>query len=236
MLSMDVRELLDLLFPQGHRTSIEDWLVEGEADVEGETLAILGMAKDVFIGGGEALLLAEKLLDLAENHPGRNVLMLVQNQGQRMALEEELLVLPEYVAHLLKAQEAVRAGGGRLIGVIYGPAVAGGFIAYGLLADRIVAVPGAEPSVMKLEAISRVTKMPMEKLSELAKTVPVFAPGCEPFYRMGGIAEIWEDDFAGRLKSLLKSDLSEDIRAAQGLERGGRPCAYQVIEDVIHAS
>lgn len=232
---MDIHTLLDLVFPNGHQTTISDWLVEGEAQVATQTIAILGTTGSPFVGGAEALVLADKLLDLAEKHPGRPILMLIDNQGQRMALDEELLVLPEYVAHLLKAQELVRRGGGKLIGLLYGPAVAGGFIAYGMLADRIIAMPGAEPSVMKLEAISRVTKMPLADLQELAKTVSVFSPGSDSFYKMGGISEIWQDDFPAKLEALLHEDLSGDPRAAWGLERGGRPCAHQVIQDVIQA-
>lgn len=230
---MELPDLLDQFFPNGHTTKVEDWLVSGEAVLGGETMAIVGTTGHAFIGGAEALVVADKLMAVVEQHPGRNILMLVDNSGQRMALGEELLVLPEYVAHLLKAQQLARSTGSKLVAVIYGPAIAGGFIAFGMLADRIIAVPGAEPSVMKLEAISRVTKMPLEKLQDLAKTVSVFAPGCDNFFKMGGVYEIWNDDFGGRLQKLLRSDVSEDLRARIGRERGGRANAQDVIEEVL---
>ena len=232
---MDPKSLLDQFFPLGHSATADGWLVSGEAVLGGETISILGTTNHAFIGAAEALVMADKLMAVVERHPGRPILMLVDNSGQRMALNEELLVLPEYVSHLLKAQQLARSGGSKLIAILYGPAIAGGFIAFGMLADRIIAVPGAEPSVMQLDAISRVTKMPLEKLEALAKTVAVFAPGCDNFLKMGGVYEIWNDSFSDRLQKLLKSDVSQDLRARLGRERGGRTSAQDVIDDVLRA-
>jgi len=232
---MELQNLLDQFFPHGHSVSVTDWLVNGEATLDGQTVAILGTTNHAFVGAAEALVLSAQLMDIVEKTPGRPIVMLVDNSGQRMALNEELLVLPEYIAHLLKAQELARTTGSKLIALLYGPAIAGGFIAFGMLADRIIAVPGAEPSVMKLEAISRVTKMPLEKLESLAKTVFVFAPGCDNFYKMGGVYEIWNDDFSRRLQELLKTDVSEDLRCQLGRARGGRTSAQDVIDEVVRA-
>ena len=88
---------------------------------------------------------------------------------------------------------------------------------------------------MKLEAIARVTKQPLEKLQALAQKVSVFAPGCENFFRMGGLHEIWTDDFAGRLQKILASDDTHDLRTTLGLERGGRQAAQAVIDEVRNA-
>ena len=232
---MELQNLLDQFFPQGHSVSVTDWLVNGQATLDGQTVTILGTTNHAFVGAAEALVLSAQLMDIVEKTPGRPIVMLVDNSGQRMALNEELLVLPEYIAHLLKAQELARTTGSKLIALLYGPAIAGGFIAFGMLADRIIAVPGAEPSVMKLEAISRVTKMPLEKLESLAKTVFVFAPGCDNFYKMGGVYEIWNDDFSRRLQELLKTDVSEDLRCQLGRARGGRTSAQDVIDEVVRA-
>jgi malonate decarboxylase gamma subunit len=232
---MELTALLDQLFPEGHRIATEDWLVSGEAVLGGAAVAVLGTTNHAFIGIREAVALSDKLLGIVEQHPGRPVVMLVDNNGQRMALDEELLVLPEYIAHLLRVQQLARLRGHKLAAVVYGNSVAGGFIAFGMGADRIVTVPGAETSVMKLEAISRVTKMPLEKLEALAQKVSVFAPGCENFHRMGGIHEIWTDDFSARLQRLLEADDARDSRAELGFERGGRQAARDVIDAVLRA-
>lgn len=232
---MELPALLDQLFPEGHSVTTDDWLVSGTATVGGQPVAVLGTTNHVFIGIREAVALSGKILDLVEKQPGLPIVMLVDNNGQRMALDEELLVLPEYIAHLLRAQQFARESGHKLTAVVYGNSIAGGFIAFGMLADRIVSTPGAETSVMKLEAIARVTKMPLEKLQALAQKVFVFAPGCENFHRMGGLHEIWTDNFADRLQKLLASDDAHDIRATLGQERGGRLAARAVMDEVLGA-
>lgn len=232
---MELSDLLNQLFPAGHRVTTEDWLVSGEATLGNETVAVLGTTNHAFIGIRETVALSGKLLDIIEKRPGAPIVMLVDNNGQRMALDEELLNLPEYIAHLLRAQQLARLNGHKLVAVVYGNSVAGGFIAFGMLADRIVAVPGAETSVMKLEAIARVTKMPLEKLQSLAEKVSVFAPGCENLLHMGGLHEIWTDSYADRLKKILDADDTQDVRAALGLERGGRQAARPVIDEVLNA-
>ena len=45
---------------------------------------------------------------------------------------------------------------------------------------------------MDMPSISRVTKLPLDKLKELAKTTPVFAPGLDHLFQMGAVAEIWD--------------------------------------------
>lgn len=232
---MEISFLLDQLFPEGHQVAVEDWLVSGTAKLGGKAVAVLGTTKHAYVGIREAVILSDKLLGIIEKQPGVPIIMLVDNEGQRMALADELLVLPEYVAHLLRVQQLARLKGHKLIAVVYGHAVAGGFIAFGMCADRIASVPDAFVYVMKLEAISRVTKMPLQKLQDLSKTVPVFSPGCENFYPMGGLHEMWKDNLSVSLQKLVESADATDTRAALGLERGGRKAARTVIDDVINA-
>jgi malonate decarboxylase gamma subunit len=232
---MKLQDLLTQLFTEGSNIVTNDWLVTGEATVAGKPVSVLGTTNHTFIGVREVIALSEKFLDIAERFPGRPILMLVDNNGQRMALDEELLALPEYIAHLLKAEQVARLAGCKLIAIVYGNTIAGGFIGFGMGADRVVSVPGAETSVMKLEAISRVTKMPLEKLQALAAKVSVFAPGSENFYKMGGIYEMWADRLPDRLEHLLAGDISKDLRVQLGHERGGREAAQSIIKDVLLA-
>src|ERR1700733_8723534 len=89
------------------------------------------------------------------------------------------------------------------------------------VAGKPVSVPGSETSAVKLEAVSRVTKMPLKKLQALAAKVSVFAPGSENL-QDGGIYEMWTDQFPARLQRLMVSDISKDLRVQLGQERGGR--------------
>jgi malonate decarboxylase gamma subunit len=232
---MKLQDLLKQLFPEGCNAVTTDWLVSGEATVAGKTVSVLGTTDHAFIGVREVVALSGKFLEMVERHPGQPIIMLVDNNGQRMALDEELLTLPEYIAHLLKAEQVARLAGCKLIAIVYGNTVAGGFIGFGMGADRTVTVPGGNTSVMKLEAISRVTKMPLEKLQDLAAKIPVFAPGSENFFKMGGLYEMWTDNFPAQLQRLLNSDVSQDLRAQLGRERGGREAAQSIIDEVLRS-
>ena len=100
-------------------------------------------------------------------------------------------------------------------------------------ADACYALPDATIRVMGLPAMARITKVPEERLTELAQSNPVFAPGPENYLRMGGLEAIWEGDLAAQLKSALAEPTTGDRRSALGLERGGRRLAQPVIEAVM---
>jgi len=88
---------------------------------------------------------------------------------------------------------------------------------------------------MDLPSISRVTKLPLEQLKELAKSTPIFAPGVEPLFATGAVAEIWAADqtFASRLAALLQQPVAtSDPRDGIGLERKGRLLAQKIAERV----
>ena len=94
-----------------------------------------------------------------------------------------------------------------------------------------LALPGAEPAVMDLPSMARVTKLPLEVLQEKAKSTPVFAPGLDNLAQTGAVLESWNPaaPLAGQLQALLARGLPErDTRAALGQERGGRPKAAEI--------
>jgi len=93
-----------------------------------------------------------------------------------------------------------------------------------------LALTGAEPSVMDLPSISRVTKLPLEQLKELAKSTPIFAPGVEPLFATGAVTETWavDEPLAPRLAALLQQPVTADLRDRIGLERKGRLLAQQI--------
>ena len=70
---------------------------------------------------------------------------------------EELLGLSQAIAHLAKTIVLARLSGHRVIALLYGKAVAAAFIALGLVAETALALPKADPAVMNLAAIARVT-------------------------------------------------------------------------------
>jgi malonate decarboxylase gamma subunit len=120
-----------------------------------------------------------------------------------------------------------------VIGLVYDQALSGGFITSGLMADACYALPDATIRVMALPAMARITKVPEERLTELAQSNPVFAPGAENYQRMGGVQEIWTGDLAARLEEALAAPFNGDERAALGLARGGRKLAKPVVDAIV---
>jgi len=229
---MNWQTLATQLFPGGHDIVERDNFLSGSAQVDGQTVAVIGTTEHVPIGIEIALAQAQAILETVQAHPGRPILILVDTQGQRLRHRDEMLGINSYMAHLGKCVDLARRRGHAVIGLVYDQALSGGFITSGLIASACYALPQATIRVMGLPAMARITKVPEERLTELARDNPVFAPGPENYLRMGGLHGIWADDLAARLVEALASCAMEDGRMALGLERGGRLLAQPVAEAV----
>lgn len=228
--------LFDRLFGSGrHTITIDGDFFAGTAAVADAEAVIIGTRNKAAIGSGLALKVAAAILaavreDGSLSRPPRTIVFLVDTQGQELSRHEELLGLNGYFAHVARCCDLARRHGHRLVTVVHGEAVSGGFLAFGLMADRVCALPDAQVRVMDLRAMSKVTKIPYDRLVVLAEESPVFAPGAENFWRMGAVHELWsaEDDWNSCLASAVFHAGSEDGRALLGLERGGRMLAAAI--------
>ncbi|WP_208280638.1 biotin-independent malonate decarboxylase subunit gamma [Massilia oculi] len=229
---MDWQLLTTQLFPGGHDIVERDNFLSGTAQVEGQPVAVIGTTGHTPIGIEIALAQAQAILKTVQEHPGRPILILVDTQGQRLRHRDEMLGINSYMAHLGKCVDLARRQGHTVIGLVYDQALSGGFITSGLIASACYALPQSTIRVMGLPAMARITKVPEERLTELARDNPVFAPGPENYLRMGGLHGIWEDDLAGQLARALRDATDEDRRMALGRERGGRVMAQPVAEAV----
>jgi malonate decarboxylase gamma subunit len=118
------------------------------------------------------------------------------------------------------------------VSLVYGEAVSGGFLSFGLMADEIFALPDAQVRVMNLKAMARVTKKPIERLEALSRTSPVFAPGVENYAAMGAVNAVWADNVAERLVAALRERAQGDRRRQLGRDRGGRMLAADIAHRV----
>lgn len=232
---MTLTELFSRLFPDGHQLAGDGRLFHGEGRTPSGPVAIIGTGENTTIGIAEIVYLSRCLLRVLRETPGRPVLFLVDNNGQKMALADELLGLSQYIAHLVQIQDLARRRGHQVMALVYGNSIAGGFIAFGLCAGHTYALPESNTSVMNLPAIARITKLPPEYLEEVSRTVSVFAPGVKNFLLTGGIEDVWSGDLSHCLARALDRDQAEDRRAELGAELGGRPLASQVINRILHA-
>lgn len=229
---MDWQTLASQLFPQGHDIIEHEDFLSGTAQVNGKTVTVIGTTNHTPIGIEIALAQAKAVLKTVREHPQRPILILIDTQGQRLRHRDEMLGINSYMAHLGKCIDLARRAGHKIIGLVYDQALSGGFITSGLIADACFALPQATIRVMGLPAMARITKVPEQKLTELAKSNPVFAPGAENYLRMGGLQAIWEGDLAGRLLQALAECDAVDRRKELGLARGGRQLAQPVAEAV----
>jgi malonate decarboxylase gamma subunit len=230
---MDSKKLADMLFPEGHAIVEQDDFLCGSAQVGGQAVAVIGTTGHTPIGVEIALAQAKAILRTVREYPGMPILMLIDTQGQRLRHRDEMLGINSYMAHLGKCVDLARRNGHKIIGLVYDQALSGGFITSGLMADACYALPDATIRVMGLPAMARITKVPEELLTELAKANPVFAPGPENYLRMGGLESIWEGDLAAHLQAALARQSDGDQRSALGLRRGGRRLAQPVIDAVM---
>lgn len=233
---MTLDDVLASLFPSSHTVeSGPSGTLHGIAKVEGQgEVTVVGIAGGTPLGVDGAIVLAGHVLAAVEAGSRASIIVLVDTSSQNMARRDELLGLNEYLAHLFKCLTLAAKHGHRTVSVLFGHAAAGAFIATALPSQSLVALLGAEPSVMDLPSISRVTRLPLDQLRELAKWTPIFAPGVAPLFATGAVTEIWADQpLAPRLAALLQQPVAtSDARDRIGLERKGRLLAQKIAERV----
>jgi malonate decarboxylase gamma subunit len=234
---MTLDELLASLFPAGHAIERGPFgTVHGMGSLEGGgEIALVGIVDRTPLGVEGALLLAARVLAVIDRGGAVPIMMLVDTASQSMTRRDELLGLNEYLAHLAKSLALAAARGHRTVGVLYGRAAAGAFIATALSTQVLAAVRGAEPSVMDLPSIARVTKLPLDRLEELANSTPIFAPGLDPMVAVGAVAETWDPKkpLAEQLAAMLRQGAdARDRRDEIGLARRGRLLAAGIAQRV----
>lgn len=232
-----LKDLLTQIFAQEVALTEEHSVVYGQAILNKQSIHLLGVKESTFLGAEQAFILAGKVIDILESQSQDPVLLLVDVAGQQLSMRDEWLGMEDYFGHLLEALECLRKQGYPLISLVYNQALGGAFIAYGLMADTILALPDAQLAVMWLEGIAKVTKIPLTQLEELSKTLAVFAPGVDNFYKLGGLHEIVPvAELSKKISQAIQKHDIEDNRALLGQERGGRILAHSIINKAISYS
>jgi malonate decarboxylase gamma subunit len=232
---MTLDDILASLFPAGHDVTNDNGVLLGSGPLRsGGRVLVIGIAGRTPIGVEEAIRLSRHVLDDTARGGQGPILVLVDSDSQRMSKRDELLGLNEYLAHLAKclihADMHDRPG----VGLLYGHSAAGAFLATALATRVLVALPGAEPAVMDLPSMAKVTKLSIEVLKEKAKSTPVFAPGLDNLAQTGAVLATWDDkkSLAAQLEMLLGNLQSGDTRDRLGKTRNGRPKAADIAERV----
>jgi malonate decarboxylase gamma subunit len=235
-MSMTLDEILLSLFETNSTISRAGAILTGQASLpNGQALHILGFVGGEELGVDHAAALAAWVIDIAAGTDDLPILFLVDSSSQRMSRRDELMGLSEYLSHLAKCLFLAEGAGHPTVGLLYGGSAAGAFIATALSCGKLVALPGAQPAVMDLPSMARVTKLPLELLTEKAQATPVFAPGLNNLAQTGAIAEIWDpaQPLAPQLTALLAEPINGDVRSELGLARAGRLKAGPVADRIV---
>ena len=229
---MTLAEILASLFPEGHSVTVADGLVAGEGPLDGGRLRVIGIDGDSPLGVEGALTLAAHVLDTVRAGEKTPILVAIDSDSQRMSRRDELLGLNECLAHLAKALLLADRHGHPTIGLLYGHSAAGAFIATALATRVLAALPGANPSVMDLPSVARVTKLPLGKLQEMAQSTPVFAPGLDNMLATGAVHAVLDPaaPLGPQIAALIADRPVDDVRDRLGRERGGRPVAAEIAD------
>jgi malonate decarboxylase gamma subunit len=228
-------EMLASLFPDGHDVRNDQSVMLGSGPLRsGGRALVIGVADRAAVGADEAIRLSSYALSSIENGSGP-ILVIVDSDSQRMSKREELLGLNEYLAHLAKCLIYADMHGRPTIGILYGHSAAGAFLATALATRVLVGLPGADPVVMDLPSMAKVTKLSIEVLEEKAKSTAVFAPGLRNLAQTGAVHITWDEavPLVEQLEALL-GDMPDarDRRDALGKERSGRLKAADIAERV----
>ena len=155
---MTLDEMLASLFPDGHDVRNDHSVILGSGPLRtGGRAVVIGVADRAAVGADEAIRLSSYVLSSIENGSGP-ILVIVDSDSQRMSKRDELLGLNEYLAHLAKCLIYADMHGRPTIGLLYGHSAAGAFLATALATRVLVGLPGAEPVVMDLPSMAKVTR------------------------------------------------------------------------------
>ena len=229
---MTLDEVLGSLFPKGHAVENQDGILSGSGLLQRDLrVDVIGVADRTPLGIDEAIRLSGAMLAILRRGGTGPILVLVDSDSQRMSRRDELLGLSEYLAHLAKCLLQADLAGRHTVGLLYGHTAAGAFIATALATRTLVALPGAQPEVMDLPSMAKVTKLSVEVLRQKAQSTPVFAPGLDNLAQTGAVLMTWDPtaSLANQLLALLDASRADgDGRDRLGRDRKGRPKAAEI--------
>lgn len=123
----------------------------------------------------------------------RPIILIVDTPGNGPGKVEEIIGMNKATGAYQLALAEARKKGHPVIAMVIGRAISGAFLCHGLQADHILSLTadyGTMIHVMPVSSISRITRIDVERLEELAQDNPVFAAGAKYFYRLGGVEEL----------------------------------------------
>jgi len=123
----------------------------------------------------------------------RSIVLIVDTPGNGAGKQEEIFGMNKSTGAYQLALAEARKAGHPIVAIVVGRAISGGFLCHGLQADHVLSLGtkfNTMIHVMPITSISRITRLDIEWLQELAESNPVFAAGPDYFYKLGGVEEL----------------------------------------------
>ncbi|WP_201592848.1 biotin-independent malonate decarboxylase subunit gamma [Psychrobacter fozii] len=238
---MQTKTILEALFPNELEYHIEHSMIRGSAETKMGKVEIIGTVDSAAMNQLIAMTLANEILDVIAQGKKTPIVFIVDTMGQDSSRADELLCLNRTFAHLASCVDLLKRSGHPNLAIVLGEAVSGGFLSYGLMANQVFAMQSSQVKVMDLNAMSRVTKIPLDKLKSLSQTSAIFAPGVENYYAMGAVNDIWKALDEHLVENALDSQLTHiddfltDNRRQVAEERKGRLLCNDIVQSVLTA-
>ena len=171
------RKELERLFPEGYQALECDGVVTGEAKREGAAVPLLGLVGSTPVGAERAWRFAQAAWRLAIQSPTRlEVLLDCETHAPR--LEDEKVVLTEYIVDMGVALAALAARGTHVELTILDRAGGGVYVALAAAATRVAVVFGADIQVLPGAAVASILGANRDAVGDPAE------------YRAAGVADV----------------------------------------------
>ncbi|WEV50512.1 biotin-independent malonate decarboxylase subunit beta [Lactobacillus sp. ESL0731] len=117
------------------------------------------------------------------------IVMIVDVPSQAYGYKEELIGIHMALAASASAYARARQSGHKVVALIVGDAVSGGFLAHGLQSNRLVALDDMTITVQAMSKASsaRITQRTIAEVEEATKHVPAMAYDIENYQKLGAL-------------------------------------------------
>jgi acetyl-CoA carboxylase carboxyltransferase component len=161
---------LDHLFPQGWSALYAGGVIWGDGWVHGRETLVAGFVQGRPVDAAACWRFSQALLDLARDRPPMPFVILLDTPGQAGTIDNEQLVLSEFIAQAAAVVHALRTQGKPVELWLTGEAGGAIYVALAAAANTVTAWPGARVQTLPARVVSGVigtTRDQVTPVSEL---------------------------------------------------------------------
>jgi acetyl-CoA carboxylase beta subunit len=170
------RKELEKLYPEGYRAEECDGVLTGEATLRGTPVKLLGLVGSSHVGAERAWRFAQAAWRLAIESP-RRLEVLLDCESHAARLEDEKIVLTEYIVDMGVALAALAARGTHVELTILDRAGGGVYVTLAAAATRVAVVFGADIQVLPGAAVASILGAHRDAVADITE------------YRQAGVAD-----------------------------------------------